>query len=83
MEATFDTKPYLTPFNGLDVSVLECIYKDLGDMISRLKSPKKTKKPVREKSIDELIAQKEELTEEEKNYLCNVIITWINRQMNS
>lgn len=66
MEAIIDTKPYLSQFNGLDVSVLECIYKDLGEMISRLKSPKKAKKPVREKTIEELIAQKEELTEEEK-----------------
>ncbi len=66
MEATIDTKPYLSPFNGLDINILECIYKDLGEMISRLKSPKKSKKPAREKTIDELMAQEEELTEEEK-----------------
>ena len=28
-------------------------------------------------------AKGKELSEEEKNYLCDVIITWINRQMNS
>lgn len=66
MEATFDTKPYLSQFIGLDVSALKCIRKDLDDMISRLTPKKKAKKPAREKTIDELMAQEEELTEEEK-----------------
>lgn len=66
MEATINANTYLSQLNGLDLNILETIQKGLNEMIDRLKSPKKSKKPAREKTIDELIAQEEELTEEEK-----------------
>ncbi len=38
MEATFDTKPYLSQFIGLDVSALEEILKALDELIAEKKA---------------------------------------------